>query len=257
MPSLVTVSDSEPGVTVSDSEPGVTDDIDESDYDMLPVRDLAHSIDTFFLCSGVPRHDHWTSPRSRHSILAQLHITVKYPTLLAEVVGRRLLELEVVDRVHAERYKINLPTNLTAMRALPPTVWNAFWANIMNSRIYAHLNNAQCDAIKTILYLYKFYSALHSLASDTWDDFLDRILAAAEMCEYIDTPVEEAIYDIKLWAMDAVPDTFPADDLEDDLSLGDVESDGEKGLDGEKESDEVEGTHQEAGSTSNSDSEGI
>ncbi|KAI0688811.1 hypothetical protein C8Q76DRAFT_698523 [Earliella scabrosa] len=108
------------------------------------------------------------------------------------MVGRALLKLEVQYGDAGEhKISVHLPMSLTPA--------------------YDLLDAAQLEAIKTTLYLLRYFGrvSLPESASEAWDEFIERMSYAAETTLRFQTPGDEVLYDIQLWARSRIPDAFP------------------------------------------------
>ena len=95
------------------------------------------------------------------------------------------------------------------MQRIPPTVWNTFWVDVVNSAIYVDLDDSQRDGIKTAVYLSRYFSSPRPHVSCAWDDYLERLIYAAETALRFHTPGDEVLYDLKLWAENRIPPLWP------------------------------------------------
>lgn len=91
------------------------------------------------------------------------------------------------------------------MRALPATTWQIFWSDVVNSALYERLDENQLDAVKTTLYLNRYFASPSREVAEMWEAYFERLMRAAETCACFQTPGDEALYDIKLWALTYIP----------------------------------------------------
>ncbi|RPD60947.1 hypothetical protein L226DRAFT_570693 [Lentinus tigrinus ALCF2SS1-7] len=202
IPSLETVSDSDesepgPGQAHTTQQPGI------------------YRLATFL--------DPWTAP-TRRIRPAYIHLKIVYQTRIAELEGRPMIKLEIVaNDTHAEnlRQVIYLPTTLAGARALPPAVWEGFWADIAHNGLLELLDEEQHELIEAIIDIFRYYATLSPRATETWDDFLEELYLGAEFSAHLSQPGERVLSDLSRWAMEHIPGAFP-----DIFERSDSDSDG-------------------------------
>ena len=83
--------------------------------------------------------------------------------------------------------------------------YNAFWAEIVESPIYANMTEDQVDAVKSTVDFFVWASQHEDVVSPRWDELREFIDLGAVGAVYADLPGEDMLPNIRIWAVSHWP----------------------------------------------------
>ncbi|PIL36562.1 hypothetical protein GSI_00251 [Ganoderma sinense ZZ0214-1] len=119
--------------------------------------------------------------------------------------------LHVYSATGASGEVVDLPLVLATHQARSPAVWNTYWANIVNSQLYAELKPEQREFLHGATKILQFYATPSPQAMETWDEF-SRMLCTAGLLQFRYPHISGDVLLAVLieWAHAGIPDAFLA-----------------------------------------------